>query len=252
MKIDDIRLSFSALKAFGKSPAHFVYYKKRKFKQSAPMRRGWLAHLLTLEPEKQLEILVIDVQTRANKQFKEAVAEHGENSVFTRKEYNEALNLAEAVMAHPLANKLISEATAVEKHIEFSLDGVKFHGYADVIGKDYIADLKITDNEPRKIQRWVLDNLYNMQLALYAHSEFNSEAHIKHYLITCDPNAPYGVIVYEMSAEMALDGFNRARVEVGLFKDWYRSWDGETMPKSYDFLEPLDTPMLLELPNWYK
>ena len=216
------------------------------------MRRGWLAHLLTLEPEKQLEILVIDVQTRANKQFKEAVAEHGEQSVFTRKEYNEALNLAEAVMAHPLANKLISEATAVEKHIEFSLDGVKFHGYADVIGKDYIADLKITDNEPRKIQRWVLDNLYNMQLALYAHSEFNSEAHIKHYLITCDPNPPYGVIVYEMSAEMALDGFNRARVEVGLFKDWYRSWDGETMPKSYDFLEPLDTPMLLELPNWYK
>ena len=250
--MDDIRLSFSALKAFSKSPAHFAYYKRRAFKQSAVMRRGWLTHLLTLEPEKQLELLVLDVQTRANKQFKEAVAEHGNQSVFTRKEYNEALALAEGIHANPMANKLISEAVAVEKHIEWSLDGVKFHGYADIIGEDYIADLKITDNEPRKIQRWVMDNLYHMQLALYAHSEFNSEAHIRHYLITCDPNAPHGVIVYEMSSEMAEDGFNRARVEVSMFKDWYRAWDGESTPKSYDFAEPLDTPMILDLPTWYK
>ena len=75
MKLDTIKLSFSALKAFARSPAHFAYYKKRKFKGSAPMRRGKLTHELVLEPDK--EVLVIDVATRANKQFKEAVEQYG-------------------------------------------------------------------------------------------------------------------------------------------------------------------------------
>ena len=77
MKLDTIKLSFSALKAFAKSPAHFSYYKKRAFKGSAAMRRGKLTHELVLEPEK--ETLVIDVATRANKQFKEAVEQYGED-----------------------------------------------------------------------------------------------------------------------------------------------------------------------------
>lgn len=252
MDIKDVRLSFSSLKQFSRSPAHWVMYKKREFKQSAAMRRGWLAHLLTLEPEKQVSLQIIDCQTRATKAYKEAVEEFGEQTVFTRKEYDEALNLAEAVMSNPMANKLISEAARVEEYIKFQLDGVNFHGYADVVGDDYIADLKITDNEPRKIQRWVLDNLYHMQLALYGHGLFNSEGKIKHYLITCDPNPPHGVIVYEMSLEMAKDGFNRARFDVQMFKDWYRGWDGKSTPKSYDYLEPLNKPMLLELPTWYK
>ena len=72
MKISDVRLSFSSLKAFSKSPAHWVYYKKREFKQSPAMRRGWLTHLIALEPERQSELEIIDVATRANKQFKEA------------------------------------------------------------------------------------------------------------------------------------------------------------------------------------
>ena len=91
-----------------------------------------------------------------------------------------------------------------------------------------------------------------MQLALYAHGVFNSEAHTSLYLITCDPNPPYGVIVYEMSPEMAEDGFKRARLEVSLFKDFWRAWDGESVPKSYDFLDPLNSPMYLDLPSWHK
>ena len=108
MDIDKLTLSFSSLKQFGKSPAHFVGYKNRIFKQSAPMRRGWLTHLITLEPEKIQELRVLDVATRANKQYKEAVANHkdGENGVFTAREMLEAQNLALAVKEHPLASKL--------------------------------------------------------------------------------------------------------------------------------------------------
>jgi len=252
MNVSEVKLSFSSLKAFSKSPAHWVQYKRREYKGSAAMRRGWLAHLLTLEPQKRLEIEILDVATRANKQFKAALEELGENGVFTRKEYNEALNLAERVLEHPLASELIRGAEKLEEHVHFSLDGVAFHGFADVVGKDYIADLKITDNEPRKIQRWVLDNLYHMQLALYGYSKFNSKADIKHYLITVDPNPPHGVIVYELDIKMIQDGFNRAKLEVGMFKDWYRSWDGVSQPRSYDYYEPLNRPMVLELPTWYK
>lgn len=253
MDIDKLTLSFSSLKQFGKSPAHFVGYKNRIFKQSAPMRRGWLTHLITLEPEKIQELQVLDVATRANKQYKEAVANHkdGENGVFTAREMLEAQNLALAVREHPLANKLLTEAICVEKHLKWEMDGVKFHGYADIIGSDYIADLKITDNEPKKIQRWVMDNLYHMQLAMYSEAVFPGRD-MTNYLITVDPNSPHGVVVYELSREMMEDGLKQAQLEITMFKIWYKEWDGESTPRSYDFYERENEPMILELPNWYK
>jgi hypothetical protein len=252
MKISDVRLSFSSLKAFSKSPAHWVYYKKREFKQSPAMRRGWLTHLIALEPERQSELEIIDVATRANKQFKEAVELHGEDKVFTRKEFTEAGNLADRIKTHPLASKLIYRATEVEEHIEFSLDGVAFHGYADIVGEDYIADIKVTDPEPKKMQRWLLDNLYHMQLALYGYAKFNATADTKYFIIAVDPNPPYGVVVYEIDTAMIQDGMNRAKLEVSMFKDWYRGWDGESIPRSYDYYTALDRPMIMELPTWYK
>jgi len=253
MDIDKLTLSFSSLKQFGKSPAHFVGYKKRIFKQSAPMRRGWLTHLITLEPDKIEDLQVLDVSTRANKQYKEAVANHkdGENGVFTAREILEAQNLALAVREHPLARKLLDEAVEVEKHLKWTMEGVKFHGYADVIGKDYVADLKITDNEPKKIQRWVMDNLYHMQLAMYSEAVFPGRD-VSNYLITCDPHSPHGVVVYELSREMMADGLGQAQLELSMFKRWYKEWDGESTPRSYDFFERENDPMILELPNWYK
>jgi len=251
MDINKITLSFSSLKQFSRSPAHFAHYKKREFKQSTAMRRGWLTHLLTLEPEKLSELVVLDVATRANKQYKEALIEHGKDKVFTAREVLEAQNLVMSIFEHPLASKLIKEATSVEKHIKWNMDGVKFHGYADIIGRDFIADLKITDNEPKKIQRWVMDNLYHMQLAMYSHGVF-PDRDISNYLITCDPNAPHGVVVYELSREMMEDGLKQAQLEIALFKAWYSDWDGESVPRSYDFYESANEPMYLELPNWYK
>ena len=190
MKLKDIRLSFSSLKAFGTSPAHFAHYKTRTFKTSAPMRRGKLTHTLTLEPHLRDTLKVIDCTTRAAKAYKEAAELYGEEEVYTR--------------------------TEVEKHLYWQLEGVEFHGFADVIGRDYIADLKVTDNEPRKLQRWVLDNLYHMQLALYSYAEFNIHTAVKLYLITIDPNAPYGVVVYQLSADFIDDG-----IQLDL-PSWYR------------------------------
>lgn len=258
MDIKEIRLSFSSLKQFSKSPAHFVGYKRQIFKQSAPMRRGWLTHLLTLEPEKIGELTVLDVATRANKQYKDAVALHpkGEQGVFTAKEVLDAQSLAIAISEHPLASKLLREAIEVEQHLFWNLDGVDFHGFADVIGVDYVADLKITDNEPKKVQRWVLDNLYHMQLALYKEAVFPGVDDYKRmapkcYLITVDPTPPNGVVVYELSAEMVKDGLKRAQLEVAMFKIWYEGWNGESMPKSYDYYEQDNEAMILELPTWY-
>lgn len=253
MNIDKLTLSFSSLKQFSKSPAHFVGYKKRIFKQSAPMRRGWLTHLLTLEPDKIEDLHILAVSTRANKEYKDAVANHkdGENGVFTAREVLEAQNLALAVRCHPLASKLLNEAVEVERHLHWEMEGVKFHGFADVIGKDYVADLKITDNEPKKIQRWVMDNLYHMQLAMYSEAVFPGRD-VPNYLITCDPNSPYGVVVYELSREMMADGLKQAQLELSMFKPWYKEWDGESTPRSYDFYERENEPMILELPSWYK
>ena len=161
MDIDNLTLSFSSLKQFSRSPAHFAHYKKREFKQSAAMRRGWLTHLLVLEPEKILELHVLDVATRANKLYKEALTEHGADKVFTTREVLEAQNLVMSIKEHPLARKLIQEATSVEQHIKWSMDGVKFHGYADIIGRDFIADLKIMSQRRYKDGLWIISIICN-------------------------------------------------------------------------------------------
>ena len=249
MDVNDITLSFSSLKSFSKSPAHFAHYKLKEFKSSPAMKRGKLAHLLALEPEKENELHIIDVATRASKAFKTAVEEHGEDIVFTSREHLEALNLAKQIHAHPLASKLIKEAVKVEKHLFWELDGVKFHGFADVVGKDYICDVKITDSSPKKVQRTVIDFAYHMQLALYGFAEFGMKSH-KSYIIACDPSAPHSVVVYELSSEMMRDGLNIARLELTMFKQFYTEWDGETIPRGYDYFE--GDSIILELPNWYK
>ena len=54
-----------------------------------------------------------------------------------------------------------------------------------------------------------------------------------------------------MSAAMVEDGLKRAQLEVSMLKAWYKDWDGESMPRSYDFYETDNEAMILELPTWY-
>ena len=241
-------LSFSGLKAWARSPLHFWHYKTKPRTEGTPaMRRGTLVHLLTLEPERRDDLVRVDASTRAAKAYKEAVQEFGAERVYTGKELDEAQAIADAIYAHDTARELLSMAPNRERHTFWELDGLQMHGYPDAYGPKFVLDLKVTDPTPAKVQRAALDQLYNMQLGLYAHALDVRRA----YIIAADPNPPHPVVVYKLSDAMLLDGVNRARVEARLWLSWADSYKPGDPLLSFDHYEHGDA-LELDLPTWHK
>lgn len=82
---------------------------------------------------------------------------------------------AEYVTATDTLNRIYSDSVFMDylkgdtqKHLEGSLYGVPFHGYADFITDDRIVDFKyLADTEPRGLQSIVEYRKYHWQLSVY-------------------------------------------------------------------------------------
>ena len=128
---------------------------------------GRLIHLAALEPEK-LETLchVVEVQSAVTKKYKDKVAEVGSAQfVFTRKEYDKAMYTADAL----LQNDVWQEMTRGSKFEQPGFDilhGYPFRAKADVLGGNYLADLKTTSD--LKNFKWAAKKYgYDVQVYIY-------------------------------------------------------------------------------------
>lgn len=139
-------LSSSAIKNLIDSPKS--YARSLNFKSdSGAFKIGRLIHLAALEPDK-LDTLchVVEVQSAVTKKYKEKVAEVGSAQfVFTRKEYDKAMYTADALLQNDIWQDLTRGAKFEVPAFEV-LDGFPFRAKADVLGFDYIADLKTTSD----------------------------------------------------------------------------------------------------------
>lgn len=240
-------LSFSGLKQFAKSPAHFVHYKTAPYSSSAAMRRGTLVHRMILEPEKMHRMHIIDASTRANKAFKEAESEHGEYACL-QKEFDEAEAIAAAVKRHSYANNTIWLADQREKHMHWECEGLQFHGFPDAYGNGVLLDLKVTNPEPKKFQRMVMDQAYHMQLAMY---RMAMKQPVECFWVVVDPSPPYTCAVYKPSNDMLEDGVKMARLEARMYLHWMENWDNRAKVLGFDHYDQ-GQPMTLELPSWHR
>lgn len=250
--IDAQPISFSGLKQFAKSPAHFVHYKTSEYTSSPAMRRGSLVHRMILEPETMGSLITIDASTRSTKAFKEAESIHGEAAVL-QKEMDEAAAIAEAVRNHKTASELLERASTKEEHLHWECEGLKMHGFPDAYGNGVLLDLKVTNPEPSKFQRMVMDAQYHMQLALYgmaiAGENFANELEL--YWIAVDPNQPHTVCVYQASDAMVLDGVNTARLEARMFLNWCNTYCEDAPLLGFDHYDQ-GAAVTLDLPKWHK
>lgn len=244
---DSLPISFSGLKQFAKSPAHFVHYKSAPYSSSPAMRRGTLVHRILLEPQDIERMHVVDASTRTTKAFKEAHAEHGEWACLA-KELEEATAIANAVKNHETASDLLQKAIHKEEHLKWTCDGLPMHGYPDAYGNGILLDVKVTNPDPSKFLRMVLDAQYHMQLALYAMA---IEEPCELFWICVDPNAPHTVAVYQPSPEMVDVGVKAARLEARMFLNWCKSFKSNAPLLGFDYYDN-GAPMTLHLPSWHK
>lgn len=240
-------ISFSGLKQFAKSPAHFVHYKTKEWTTTAAMRRGTLVHRMLLQPEEMSNMYVVEANTRSTKAFKEAHEAHGEWACLG-KEMREAEDIAAAVRRHETAMKLLTAAEHKEQHLTWQCEGLDMHGFPDAHGNGILLDLKVTNPDPAKFQRMIIDQAYHMQLALYSMA---LEHPVKMYWVAVDPNPPHTVCVFEPSQKMAEDGVNMARLESRMFLHWMQTHKPGASVLGFDHYDQ-GAPLIVELPSWHR
>ena len=236
-------LSFSALRAFSKSPNHYLEYERKKAEGGDPspaMHFGRLAHSLVLEPEKFGKDWAVAPQCdRRTKAGKATWADFLESAtgreVASFDDFKRAKAVAESVSAHPESERLFS-GSKFEKKLNGKIGGFEFLGFADISGADFIVDLKTTrDASHHAFQRDAFNGLYHIQAAIY----LKLTGLENYYIIAAESVAPYNVGIFEMDSEMIARGFEL--LEDLIFN--FATWDGK--PSTYS-----SEIEVLKLPGW--
>ena len=139
-------LSSSSIKNLIDSPKS--YARSLNYKSDSPaFKTGRLIHLAALEPEKLDSLChIVEVQSAVTKKFKDKVKEIGSGEfVYTRKEYDKAMYVVDSLKQNDLWQDLTRKAE-FEKPAFDILHGYPFRAKADILGKDFVADLKTTSD----------------------------------------------------------------------------------------------------------
>lgn len=168
------RLSQSSIKDILRSPAHYRYGER---KETAAMRKGTAVDIAITEPQRLESYfhivpddLRMDPRTAA---YKAAVIEAGDKALIKRKDYDHALRIRDAVLAHETVGKLIDGAQAqpVALWTERTAQGpVRCKARLDWAneGARALLDLKTTV-DARKFGLKAEDMGYDIQGGFYTH-----------------------------------------------------------------------------------
>lgn len=234
-------LSVSALKAFNRSPNHYIQYLTGSKVASPAMAFGSALHCAVLEPEEFDKRYAIapkfDKRTKAGKAAHEAfVQAAGEREVVGHADYERLVLVKDAVHRCEPAMKILSQAMAFEQVRTVPIGGVPFKGIADIVGPNFVADLKTAqDGSPNGFQRSAANLHYHLQAAAYRRLWGVGEF----YWVVVETQAPWNVVVYKQ------DDASNVKADAKLLNliNAWTNWDGR--PASY-----ADDVLTLSLPSW--
>lgn len=180
-KIDsgEITLSYSALKEFAISPAHFVRYKTDQKEQTEAMQVGQLQHTLILQPhlvenkfiflEKPIpEATWAKTENKAHKEKETERAEKESKILLDAAHFENAISLRDKLYQNKFFAALNSKLIEAEKEIRFDYDTYKWHGFIDGHGKGFNFDLKAVPNaSPEKLKWMQKERKFHWQAYLY-------------------------------------------------------------------------------------
>lgn len=234
-------LSASALKAFAKSPNHYLQYVTEERTQSEAALLGSLVHCMVLEPgkldEKYTKAPDVDRRTKEGKAtWAEFVALSAGKETVKADMWRQALDVALAVRREVEMFRIEDGNGRAEVKTEGELFGVPFLGFIDYEKPEAIFDLKTTqDASPQAFQREAYNYGYHIQATVYRLLTGK-----RFFWIAAEKTAPFNVQVYQQSEQ----AFERtAQLVERLVNEWKR-WDGK--PQGYNVPEVCT----LDLPSW--
>jgi PDDEXK-like domain of unknown function (DUF3799) len=206
----DNRVHWSTLKNIGRSPAHYIEALRSSREQSAAMRFGSAVHSIVLGGGSTIAVWERDRRGNEWKCFEE---DNRGKLILTAKEHADVIRAAHAVMSHDGAMRLLTGRR--EQRIEWTRNGVECAGTPDVVGAEYITELKTTTNaEPNWFMRHAKQMGYVGQLAWYAHAAKRTRGAI----VAVESKAPFAVTLFIASERIIEEGDKLCTKYLELFK----------------------------------
>lgn len=238
-------LSVSALKAFAKSPNHYIAYCNSKFEPTPAMAFGSALHCRTLEPHLFHERYVIQPQLdRRTKEGKDAystfLAAQGNRTILTQDQFELVEALYDQLEGHQEVVELL-EGCKYEQRVEGKISQVPFVGIVDAVNarSGYVIDLKTCrDASPEQFQKDAYNLGYHLQAAAYRLLT-NAD---RFYWVCVETEMPHNVAVYYQTDK----AYELSVIKLVEMITRWKDWDGR--PSSYGNEEMIP----LDLPNWAK
>lgn len=210
-------LSSSAIKSLITSPREYARSLNYK-SDSGAFKMGRLIHLGALEPDKLDSLChVVDVQSEATKKYKEKVAEVGSaNFVFTRKMYDKAMYSVDALLQNDIWQELTRDAQFEQPGFDI-LNGYPFRAKADILGANYLADLKTT-SDLRAFPYASKKYGYDVQVYIYCNL-FNIDYKDFFFFVIDKSTGDLGY--YEVSKDFYESGKNKLEYGLKVFETYF-------------------------------
>ena len=234
-------LSYSQLKAFAKSPNHYLAYLEQVFEPTPQMTLGSALHSQLLTPDLFLEQYAVaqkhDRRTKAGK----AAAEEQDKllegkTVMTEEQMDIIRKIVDAVLLNSHSQQTLQQSQGFEVEKFGVIHGERFKAIADMVGDTWVADLKTcADASPEGFMRAAHNLDYHLQAAIYRAVFGVSDF----YWIAAETSAPFNVQVYKQSEEAKLFSDRKLYNLVQA----YQRWDGN--PQGYS-----SQILALDLPRW--
>ena len=241
-------LSYSSLKQFAISPAHYINYLNKEREETPALIFGSALHCALLQEDKFKDEFVIspkfDMRKTADKEAYAKFQEQADGKkILPEDVYSEVFNLVNLVKENPEFVTIISDAVSVELREEKELFGLPFVFIKDIQTTNMIVDIKTVQSAaPSDLNKDFFNYDYPLQAAIYGDNF--------HFYVV-EKNQPY----YNGLIGVDSDWFDygNSKLERLCIAFNYALEHPESFTKSYDFWYKLNNKKpIISLPGWVK
>lgn len=260
--IESRPLSASSLKAFRKSPKHYLQYLNKPFEASDAMNLGSLVDVLTLTPEKfDKRFYVFQKATgtgsRAINEDAKRKAKEKRVTLITSEQVKIAKICVESLYSNRMSRELIEAKKNVQKQLKWrnNTNNLPLIGYQDfesmAWGDHFIVDLKTAKSaDPDKFNRDAANFDYEIQVGAYLDAHHRLYYKFPNFIfLVVETIEPFNVSINFCDEEY----INRAKSEfLNTLKAFrYAMENYPTFNKGYEFVKS-DNYSIMKIPAYKK
>lgn len=263
-------LSYSSLKAFQKSPQHFVMYREGKKEPTPAMEFGNIVDCLILTPElyeKKYAVMPSNLERPgANilkaknpspesiekiKKWDEWTSANVNKTWISSEDAQKALFLKDKTYKNEKAVELIGRKvkTQVRMNWNEAESGLPFVGYIDLEGDSFILDLKTAaTGDPEDFMKQAYNLGYHIQAAAYVDAYRKLGMFKDYWFLVVETSEPNNITVFKADKDFMELGHEEYKY---LCKEFKMCMETDQFYKGYEFRSAMGY-FHLDIPAWAK